>query len=56
MDYKQLSHKKPAVIPDIINKVKKGFGDLSFVRRNKLGFLGMNIDIKDNIIQVDMVE
>ena len=56
MDYNKLSHQKPAVIPDTINKVKKVFGDISVVRRNKLAFLGMNIDIKDNIIQVDMLE
>ena len=39
-----------------MNKFKKRFGYLSVVRGKKHNFLGMDIDIKDNIIQIDMVE
>ena len=56
MDDKKLSHKNPEVISYIINEVKKHFGDLSIVRRNKHTFLGTNIEIKDSTIKVDMVE
>ena len=56
VDDNKLSHKNPSVIPDIINKSKKHFGDLSVFRGNKNTFLGMNIEIKDNITQVYMVE
>ena len=51
-----LSHKNPAVISDTINKLKKHFGDLSIVRGNQHTFLGINIEIKENIIQVDKVK
>ena len=56
VDYNKLSHKKPAVISDIIKKMRKTIGDLSVMRGNKKTFLGMEIEIKDNIIQYDMVE
>ena len=39
-----------------MNKAKKNFGDLSIVIGNKHTYLEMNIEIKDNIIHVDMVE
>ena len=55
-DDNKMSHKNPAVISDIINKVKEHFGDLFFLIGNKNIFLDMHIDIKDNIIQFDMVE
>ena len=55
VDDKTLSHINLALISDIINKVKKIFGDISVVRGNKHTFLGMNNEIKYNIIQVDMV-
>ena len=50
------SHKNPAVISIIINKMNKYFGYLSVVRGIKHTFLGMKIDIKDNRIQIDMVK
>ena len=55
-DENNLSHENPAVISDTINKVNRNLGDLSVVRGNKHTFLGTNIDIKDNIIHVDMVK
>ena len=56
MNDNKLSHKNPAVISDIINKLQKQFGNLYVVRDNKHTFLGMSIEIKANIIQVDMVK
>ena len=50
------SHKNPSLISDIINKAKKHFGDLSVVRGKQDNFLGTYIEIKENIIQVYMVE
>ena len=51
-----LSHKKPAVISYIINKVKIYFGDLSIVRGNKHTFLGTKFEIRDSIIHVGMIK
>ena len=51
-----MSHKKLGVILDIINKVKKYLGDLYVARGKKCSFLGMSFEIKENIIQVDIVE
>ena len=41
---------------DITNEAKKHFGEISFVIGNKHSFLETSIDMKDNKIQVDMVE
>ena len=56
MDDKKLPHKKPTVISYIIKKAEKSFGDLFIVIRNKHTLVWMIIDIKENEIQVDMVE
>ena len=53
MYYNKMSHKKPSVISDIM---KKYLEDLSIVIGNKHTLLGINIEIKESIIQVDMVE
>ena len=55
MDDNKLPLKNPSITSKIIYKIKKHFGDLSVVRGNKHTFLGMNILIKYNIIQIDMV-
>ena len=46
VDDNKFRHKKPAVISNIINKVKKCFGYLSVVIGNKHTFLDMKIEIK----------
>ena len=56
VDNNKLLHKNPEVISDIINEVKKHFGELSVVRGVDNNFLGINIEIKDNTIQVNLVE
>ena len=43
------------MISDIINEVKTHFGELSVVKGNNHTFLGMNIEIKETMTQVDMV-
>ena len=43
------------MISDIINEEKKSFGELSVVKGNSHTFLGMNIEIKETMTQVDMV-
>ena len=52
----KLSYKNPEVISDIINEVKKHFGELSIVRGRNHTFLGTNTEIKDSMVQVDTVE
>ena len=52
----KISHENPAVISDIINKVKKHIVELSILIGNKHTILDMNIEVRDNIIQVDMVK
>ena len=39
----------------MINKVKKHFGGLFILRGGGGGFIGVNIEIKDNIIQGGMI-
>ena len=52
----KLSHKNLKLIQDIINEVKRHFGQLSAVRGNKHTLLGMNIYTKEKTIQVNMFE
>ena len=56
MDDNKLLHRNIEVILDIMNEVKKHFGELSVVRGDKHTFLVMNIEINDNTIQVNMVK
>ena len=56
VDDNKLSHKNSSVLSDIINKVKKHFRYLSFVRGKRNTLFGMKIEIKNNIIQVDMIK
>ena len=52
----KICHINPSVISDIISNVKKVFGDIYVVRGNQNTLLGINIEIKENIIHVDMVK
>ena len=56
MENNKLSHKNPEVISDLINELKKHFGDLYVVGGNMHNFLGTNIEKKDRMAQVNMVE
>ena len=56
VDDNKLSHKNPSVILDIIKKLKKTIVYLSVVRGDKHTLLRVNIEIKDKIVQFDMVE
>ena len=55
VDDNKLSQKNPALISNIIEEIRKHLGDLSVVRENKKTFLGMNAEINNNIIHIDMV-
>ena len=44
------------MISDIIKEVNEYFGEIYVVRKNKNTFLEINIEIKDSMIQVDMVK
>ena len=55
MNDNKLSNKNPEVISDIINEVKKHFGDIYDVRGNKHTLLGINIDIKYNTLKFHMI-
>ena len=46
VDDNKLSHKNTEMVSDIINEVKKHFGEMSVVRGNKHNLLGVNIEIK----------
>ena len=54
LDDNELLHKNPEDISDIINEVKKHFGELYVLRGNNHTFFGTNIEIKYRTIQVDM--
>ena len=56
MEDKKLPHKNSEVISDIIDEVKNVFGEIYVLIENKHTFLVINIEIKENTIQVDMVE
>ena len=51
---KKNSQKSTAVISNITEEIKEHFGYLYVARVNKHTFLGMNIEIKNNIIHIDM--
>ena len=54
MDENTVLQKNTEVISEIINEYF--FGKLSIMIGNNNTFLGMNIEIKDSTIQVDMVK
>ena len=56
MDDNKLLHKNTEVILYIINEVKRHFEEINVVRVNKHTFLGVNIDINYNTIEVNAVE
>jgi len=55
-DNKLCSHIDPQVNTQIINDINKHFGELVVTRGKKHCFLGMNLEIKDIKIEMDMVE
>ena len=57
MDDNTLSHEDPQVVTEVINVMKKHFGELTVTRGKKHRFLGMNIGInKDKNVEIEMKE
>jgi len=56
VDDNKLSHVDPKVKTQIINDIKKHFGKFVVIRVKKHCFLGMNIEINDRKLQMDMTE
>ena len=55
VDDNKISHKNPKVVHDVINKLKKQFGELTVETGKKLSFLGMNITMRDDRkIEIEM--
>ena len=55
VDDNKISHEDPKVVTEIIDLMKKHFGDLTVTRGNKHRFLGMNLTInKKNSIEIEM--
>ena len=47
---KNLSHVDPNVVTDILEDIKKHFGELGISRGDERGFLGMEIKLRKNKI------
>ena len=57
MDDNKIAHKDPKVVTEVIDIMKKHFGDLSVTRGKVHRFLGMNITItEDRKLKIDMKE
>ena len=57
VDDNKVLHENPQVVTDVIELMKKHFGDLTVTRGKKHRFLGMNIEInKDRNIEIEMKE
>ena len=55
VDDNKISHDDPEVVTEVIELMKKHFGDLTITRGNKHRFLGMNITInKGKSIEIEM--
>ena len=55
VDDNKVSHKDPAVVTEILNEIKKHFGDITISRGKEHEFLGMDIKLRgDGLIEVCM--
>jgi len=55
VDDNKISHKDPKVVKNVINEIKKYFGELTVESGNAFNFLGMNIKIRnDKKIEIKM--
>ena len=48
MDDSKLSHENPNVVTDVLEEIKKYFGNITISRGKKHGFLGINITLRDD--------
>ena len=56
VDDNKISHKDPQVVTDVIKAISDHFGDLSVTRGTKFDFLGMNVEIKERRVHINMKE
>ena len=56
VDDNKISHKDPQVVTDVINLISQHFGDLTVTRGKKHDFLGMNLEIKERKVHINMKE
>ena len=54
VDDNKISHKDPNVVIKVLQDISKHFGDLTISRGKKHDFLGMNVEIKDKKVYIDM--
>ena len=54
VDDNKVSHADPTVVTQVLDQIANHFGELSITRGAKHDFLGMNIEIKDKKVYVDM--
>ena len=54
IDDNKVSHVDPAVVTQVLDQIASHFGELSITRGAKYDFLGMNIEIKNKKVYVDM--
>ncbi len=56
VDNNKISHKDPQVVIDVLNAISEHFGDLTITRGSKYDFLGMNVEIKERHVHINMRE
>ena len=54
IDDNKVSHKDPTVVTQVMDQIAGHFGELFITRGTKHDFLGMNIEIKNKMVYVDM--
>ena len=54
VDYNKVSHVDSTVVTQVLDQIASHFGELSATRGTKHDFLGMNIEIKDRKVYIDM--
>ena len=54
VDDNKVSHADPTVVTQVLDQIANHFGELSITRGARHDFLGMNIEIKDKKVYIDM--
>ena len=54
VDDNKISHEDPQVVSDVIKYLSKYFGELTVSRGRKYDYLGMDIEIRNNLVYVGM--
>ena len=54
VDDNKISHADPEVVTSVINDISKHFGKLTVSRGKKHDYLGMNIELKDRKVHIEM--